>query len=148
MSTKVSVMSKAHNPDQIDLFEAILNDMTTLRTALAASDMVAFVANVTAMQADIAALRGCLLRVQADESALRTTVAAVQTDVAAIYTGYAALVAKLNLDVGVTDADYANPAAKTSAAPAALTSSAPAAVTSAVPAAISVTDPDALTLIM
>jgi hypothetical protein len=148
MSTKISARSKAHNPDLLDVFEAIINDMTTLRTALAASDMVAFVANVTAMQVDIAALRGTLLRVQADEKDIHTTLAAVQTDVAAIYTGYAALIAKLNLDTGVTDENYANPAAKTSAAPVALTSSAPNAVTSAAPAAISVTDPDALTLIM
>lgn len=60
--------------------------------------------------------------VQTDYAALRTAYNALQADLAAHRTAYAALVTKLNADAGVTDVDYAAPAALTSAQAGAATS--------------------------
>lgn len=57
----------------------------------------------------------------ADVTALRTPVAALVTDMATRISDHNTLRAKLNLDAGVTDADYAAATAITAAAPAALT---------------------------
>ena len=58
---------------------------------------------------------------QADVTALRTTVAALVVDVTALDAAIDTLIAKLNLDSGVNDADYAGAAAMTATAPDAIT---------------------------
>ena len=57
----------------------------------------------------------------ADITALRTTVAALVVDNANRLANHNTLIAKLNLDGGVTDVNYAVATAATSSAPAALT---------------------------
>lgn len=66
-------------------------------------------------------LNAVLDAIVADLTALRATVAANVVDVAALDTAIDTLIAKLNLDAGVTDADYAGAADLTSSAPSALT---------------------------
>jgi hypothetical protein len=56
----------------------------------------------------------------ADLTALRATVAALVVDSANRVANHNTLIAKLNLDAGVTDVNYAAATAQTSAAPAAL----------------------------
>jgi hypothetical protein len=99
--------------------------------------------NLLSDQQEREELRKLLAAILADLTALRTTVAAIVVDVAeqkdhndkntadvlATHNAIDTLVAKLNLDGGVTDVDYAGPAALTGAASAALTSAAPSALT-------------------
>ena len=66
-------------------------------------------------------LKAAFDTVLADLTALRTTVAALVTDMGTRITNHNTLIAKLNLDAGVTDANYAAATAITAAAPAALT---------------------------
>lgn len=56
-----------------------------------------------------------------DMAALRATVAAAIVDITALDTSIDTLIAKLNLDGGVTDVNYAGAVAMTAAAPSALT---------------------------
>lgn len=56
-----------------------------------------------------------------DLAALRAEVAKLVTDMGSRITDHNTLVAKLNLDAGVTDTNYAAATAQTAAAPAALT---------------------------
>lgn len=60
----------------------------------------------------------------ADVTAIRTTVVALVTDMASRISDHNTLRAKLNLDAGVTDVDYAAATAITAVAPAALTTQA------------------------
>lgn len=64
------------------------------------------------------------LSLLADITAVRAEVVKLVTDINALRGTVAALVTKLNADAGVTDADYAAPAAITAANPAALTTTA------------------------
>ena len=57
----------------------------------------------------------------ADLTALRATVAAAVVDITALDTAFDTLVAKMNLDGGITDVNYAGAAAMTATAPSALT---------------------------
>ena len=66
-------------------------------------------------------LRLLLESLLTDVTALRATVAALVTDNANRIANHNTLIAKLNLDGGVTDTDYAVATAATSAAPSALT---------------------------
>jgi hypothetical protein len=77
--------------------------------------------NLLSDQQEREELRKLLAAILADLTALRTTLGLVQADVVILDTGLDTLVAKLNLDAGVTDANYAGAAALTSAAPSALT---------------------------
>ena len=72
---------------------------------------------------DAAELRKVLEAVLVDLTALRSTVAALVTDNANRVANHNTLIAKLNADDGVTDADYAAATAATSSAPSALTTS-------------------------
>jgi hypothetical protein len=80
------------------------------------------------LEADMIALRATVAALVVDITALRTTVAALVVDNANRLANHNTLIAKLNLDAGVTDENYAVATAATSAAPAALTTSAPAAL--------------------
>lgn len=82
-----------------------------------------------AAQDDLTELRTELAAAVADLTALRTTVANLVTDMANRITNHNTLRAKLNLDAGVTDVDYAAATAQVSAAPDALTATTPAALT-------------------
>lgn len=66
-------------------------------------------------------LRLLLESLLTDVTALRATVAALVTDNANRIANHNTLIAKLNLDGGVTDTNYAAATAATSAAPSALT---------------------------
>lgn len=60
-----------------------------------------------------------------DLSALRTTLDACVVDLANVVANHNTLIAKLNVDAGVTDTNYAVATAQTSTAPAAITAVAP-----------------------
>jgi len=74
-------------------------------------------------RSDAAELRKLFDAAQADLASLRTQIIAINDDVGAIRTSLVAITAKLDLDAGVTDTDYAtnDPAAITAADPGALT---------------------------
>lgn len=59
--------------------------------------------------------------VLADYTAIRAEVVKLVTDITALRTSYNTLVTKMNADAGITDTNYAAPAAITAAAPAAPT---------------------------
>lgn len=56
-----------------------------------------------------------------DATALQAVLAAVVTDIANLIASHNTLIAKLNLDAGVTDTNYAAATAQTSTAPDAIT---------------------------
>ena len=113
-------------------FEALVDAFNTLVTNCNAS--VGSVTGVNLLKtdhnlaaADVKALVTELTAARVDLAALRTTLAAAVTDIAAMKSAHDTLIAKLNLDAGVTDTDYAQTAALTGSAPEALTVSAIAA---------------------
>ena len=70
---------------------------------------------------DAGELRTLLETALVDLAALRVTVAALVVDVASGVANHNTLIAKLNLDEGITDVNYAAATAQTSEAPDALT---------------------------
>jgi hypothetical protein len=77
--------------------------------------------NTMAVPQDATATNRLLQAILDDLTALRTTVAALQVDTTSLDTALDTLVAKMNLDAGITDTDYAGAAAMTASAPDALT---------------------------
>lgn len=98
-----------------------LNRMNTAAAAAKLGDAIAdVIAGVNAGGGGAPLLAAFNLAV-ADITALRTQVAALVADVTADKATLATLATKLNADAGVTDTNYAAPAAQTSVAPAAIT---------------------------
>lgn len=107
---------------------ATINSSLTVPNTYA--DHPAFVAigtDVVALRATVASLVTQLTAARMDILALVTRTAEARVDILALRATVAALVAKLNLDVGVVDEDYAAPSATTIAAVAAATVAAPSA---------------------
>lgn len=73
---------------------------------------------------DITALKAANDKVLADITAIRNEVVKLVTDMASRISNHNTLVAKLNLDAGVTDENYAVATAATASNPAALTDTA------------------------
>ena len=82
-----------------------------------------------ATRTDLTNLRTTVAALVVDVTALRGKVANLVTDNTNRVANHNTLIAKLNLDGGVTDADYAAATAAVSTAPAAVTSAEPSALT-------------------
>jgi hypothetical protein len=104
----------------------------------ARADSVALRASLVTVKADLDAERASRVLLKADVDAIQAWGATLLADLTAVRTAVTGITAKLDLDAGVTDENYASgldPAALTTSAIAAITTTAPAAVTTAAPAA-------------
>lgn len=97
------------------LFDAVVNDLGTVSTA--------------AVKVDLDAIRADAVLNKADLDALRVVVAALKVDVTTLQAWSATLIAKLNLDAGVTDTNYVASGAITTGTIGAITTGNPAAIT-------------------
>ena len=140
------------------LFDSLLVDLAMLRLAAGTTDTTAIRAEVVKLVTDYTAGRAEIVKLVTDYTAGRAEIVKLVTDITEVrtklntlHTAYMATLAKLDLDAGVTDTNYAatNPStapnAVTAANPAAVTAANPAAVTAVAPAAISATATSALT---